>query len=82
MTKSVDTAIDELLVYANLDGTEWGEMITALQQLWQYRDYLSKELSEDLDQEILAQHEWSVNNLQIVEEKITETRTYRRLEQL
>ena len=82
MTKSVDTAIDELLVYANLVGTEWGEMITALQQLWQYRDYLSKELSEDLDQEILAQHEWSVNNLQIVEEKITETRTYKRLEQL
>lgn len=82
MTKSVDTAIDELLVYANLDGTEWGEMITALQQLWQYRDYLSKELSEDLDQEILAQHEWAVNNLQIVEEKITETRTYKRLEQL
>lgn len=66
MTKSVDTAIDELLVYANLDGTEWGEMITALQQLWQYRDYLSKELSEDLDQEILAQHTWAVNNLQIV----------------
>ena len=82
MTKSVGTAIDELLVYANLDGTEWGEMITALQQLWQYRVYLSKELSEDLDQEILAQHTWAVNNLQIVEEKITETRTYKRLEQL
>lgn len=82
MTISVDSAIEELIVYANLDGTEWGEMITALQQLWQYRDYLSKELSEDLDQEILAQHEWSVNNLQIVEEKITETRTYKRLEQL
>ena len=82
MTKSVGTAIDELLVYANLDGTEWGEMITTLQQLWQYRDYLSKELSEDLDQEILAQHTWAVNNLQIVEEKITETRTYKRLEQL
>ena len=82
MTISVDKALDELLVYSNLDNTEWGEMITALQQLWQYRDYLSKELSEDLDQEILAQHEWSVNNLQIVEEKITETRTYKRLEQL
>ena len=82
MTKSVDKALDELLVYSNLDNTEWGEMITALQQLWQYRDYLSKELSEDLDQEILAQHEWAVNNLQIVEEKITETRTYKRLEQL
>ena len=82
MTKSVDNALDELLVYSNLDNTEWGEMITTLQQLWQYRDYLSKELSEDLDQEILAQHEWAVNNLQIVEEKITETRTYKRLEQL
>ena len=82
MTKSVDKALDELLLYSNLDNTEWGEMITALQQLWQYRDYLSKELSEDLDQEILAQHTWAVNNLQIVEEKITETRTYKRLEQL
>ena len=82
MTISVDKALDELLVYSNLDNTEWGEMITALQQLWQYRDYLSKELSEDLDQEILAQHKWAVNNLQIVEEKITETRTYKRLEQL
>ena len=82
MTISVDSAIEELIVYANLDGTEWGEMITALQQLWHYRDYLSRELTKDLDQEILAQHKWAVNNLQIVEEKVTETRTYRRLEQL
>jgi uncharacterized protein YqgQ len=82
MTKSVDDALEELIKYASLDGTEWGEMIMAAQQLWHYRDYLSAELASILDQEILAQHEWAVNNLQIVEEKVTETKTYRRLEQL
>lgn len=79
---SVDDAVEELCKYAEIDGTEWGEMIIAMRDLWHYRDYLSKELSEGLDQEILSQHEWAVNNLQIVEEKVIETRTYRRLEQL
>lgn len=38
---SVDEAVEELCKYAELDGTEWGETVIAMRDLWRYRSYIS-----------------------------------------
>jgi len=72
--------LTELMDFAELDGTEWGEMLLSVNALYSCRSIISEELAIALDNEISSQHEWAVNNLEIVEETETITRTTKRLE--
>ena len=74
--------LEELMEFANLDGTEWGEMLQSLHGLYQRRSIISKELAAAIDKEISSNHEWAVNNLEIVTETELVPRTTTRLEHI
>jgi len=48
---------DELKEYAELDGTELGEVCDSLIQLTHFGDYISEEFMESLETEIISQLE-------------------------
>jgi hypothetical protein len=72
----------QLIEFAELDGTEWGEMILEIDRLWQYRSHMGVGLTKALESEMRAQWKWAKNNLTIVETTETITRPVRTLEQL
>lgn len=74
------SAVETLVEYAECDGTEWGETILALANLWRYYDYLSEDLQKALDKEIADQLEYIKQNCRIVEEEETFTRTVKTIE--
>lgn len=73
--------LEILMNFAELDGTEWGEMLQSLNALYRCRAVISKELADALDNEIREQHDWAVNNLEIITETEMVPRTTKRLEQ-
>ena len=72
----------KLIEFAELDGSEWGEMILEIDRLWSYRSHMSVGLTKAMESEMRAQWKWAKNNLTIVSETETITRPVRRLEQL
>jgi hypothetical protein len=73
--------IDELLEYANLDGTEWGEAMEALCNVAQRgRGYLDDAFSALVLAEIDKELEYVRANTEIVEETETITRATKTLE--
>ena len=66
--------------YADLDGTEWGEAMSLLEQLARYSEYLNPEFAKALEIEIADQLQYVVDNAHIVESTETYTRTVRELE--
>jgi len=73
--------LEELMTFAELDGTEWGEMLQSLNALYRCRSMISSELATAIDAEIESNHEWAVNNLEIITEVEMVPRTTRRLEE-
>ena len=71
---------DTLVEMAELDGTEWGEMVLAIVHLLGYRDYVSDELKAALTTDLEDQWEWAKENCEIVEVDETITRKSRTLE--
>lgn len=71
-----------VLEFAELDGTEWGEMILEIDRLWSYRSHMSTSLTKELEAEMRRQWKWAKNNLTIVESVETFSRPVRTLEQL
>ena len=69
----------ELQEYAELDGTEWGELIQGLEHLYHYRDYMSSELAEALNFEIDLQWSAAKEFCVIVQNTETTTHTTREL---
>lgn len=78
--KDIHAKLATLAEYADLDGTEWGEMIHALETMHTYSDYISEEMYNALKAEIESNYQWALDNCKIVEEVETYTRTVRRLE--
>ena len=77
-----DEEFNKLIEFAELDGTEWGEMILAIDALWGRRDYIDEKTKKALEKEITEQWKWAKENLTIVESVETITRPVRTLEQL
>lgn len=73
--------IEELRTYAELDGTEWGEMLDLCERLWGYSSIMSSELVTALENEMKAALEYAREELEIVETVETFTRKTKRLEQ-
>lgn len=71
---------DDLLLYASLDGTEWGETLEALCHLARYRDHVSEELANALDKEMAEQLQYAKSHCRIVETPHTYSRVERSLE--
>lgn len=71
---------EDLLKYAELDGTEWGETLQILCNLASYRDYISEELAAALDKEMSDQLQYAKSHCRIVEVPHTYTRTSQELE--
>jgi len=67
--------LEVLEEFAEYEGTEWGETMMALGQLYRCRSLISEELAEVLDREISNQHEWASENLKLVTEEVTTTHT-------
>lgn len=65
--------LEKLMQYAGLDGTEWGEMCQAMQQLYSYIDYVGEDLGDALEKNIAEQLEWAESEMEITE--VTETFT-------
>lgn len=66
--EEVETVIDKLQKYINLDGTELGEVGKYLFSLWEsYRDYLSPEFVTALELELADQLNHFEQNCEIVE---------------
>ena len=82
--KIIDTIdkLEELMEFAVLDGTEWGEMLQSLGALYEYRTFVSKELATAIDAEIISNHEWAIANLQIITETEMVPRITKRLEEI
>lgn len=81
MMDTVDK-LETLMEFAEIDGTEWGEMLQSLNALYRCRSVISKELSLAIDNEISSNHEWATENLEIITETEMVPRTTRRLEQI
>lgn len=73
--------MNSLREYAELDGSEWGEMLMLCEQLWKYRFIMSDGLVQALEQEMRDQLEYAEEELEIVEETETYTHTIRRLQE-
>ena len=67
---------DELIRYAQLDGTEWGEAMELLIQLSERLDYVSDELSAMIQKEINDSLAYVKANAEIIETEETFTRKY------
>ena len=74
--------LEALIDFAELDGTEWGEMLQSLNALYRCRSAISKELADAIDKEIDSNYEWATNNLEIITETEMVPRTTKRLEQI
>ena len=81
MMDTVDK-LETLMEFAEIDGTEWGEMLQSLNALYCCRANISKELADAIDSEIESNYEWAINNLEIITETIMVPRTTKRLEQI
>lgn len=66
-----DKTLTELQQYAELDGSEWGETVFALLNMYQYRTLLSNELIKALKIELEFWLEDVKESTEIVEEVIT-----------
>jgi hypothetical protein len=73
----MDEIENELAVYAILEGSEAGEYLTALIDLWHRRDMMDTPFREAVQDEMQAQLTWFKANCEIVEETIEE-KTYLR----
>lgn len=69
----------KLREYAELEGSELGEVCIRLYALQQYSSHLSDELLFILAKEIKEQLEWFEENTKIVEETETYTRNIKKL---
>lgn len=78
----VPKKLEVLMEFAELDGTEWGEMLQSLNSLYSCRSVISPELAEAIDQEISNNYEWAVDNLEIITETVMVPRETKRLEQI
>jgi hypothetical protein len=67
--------IHELMEYVQYDGTEWGETIEALANLYRCYPYLSGTFIEALEKEISEQYDYTKENalLEVTEETKTIT---------
>ena len=78
----IEEKLEILMNFADLDGTEWGEMLQSLNALYSCRAMVSEELATAIDNEIISNDEWAVNNLEIIVETEMVPRTTKRLEQI
>lgn len=74
--------LKDLQEYAELDGTEWGEAMTLVCQLYGYEGYINDKLFKQLEKEIKSQLAAISQQFIIVEDTETITRKFKRLEQL
>ena len=72
--------LDELMKYAKLDGTEWGEAIMVIYQLYSYRAMLSEEMIIALEKEINDHHRDTLAHCQIVQREEISTTIVQELE--
>jgi hypothetical protein len=70
----------QLVEYANLDGSELGEACSILIQMWDYRDYISNEFKEALEKELKTQVKNFKDNCKIVTKKVKLTQVVKELE--
>jgi hypothetical protein len=74
------TTEDELMIYAKLDGTEWGETMDALCHLAGYKSYISEKLGKMLTKEISDNLKYAKKHCKIVETVETRTVTIKEIE--
>jgi hypothetical protein len=73
--------LEQLMQYADLDGTEWGEMCQAMQHLYgSYSDYIGEDLRDALEKNIAEQLKWAESEMEITEVDETFTRKVKVLE--
>ena len=72
----IENEIEELEKYANIEGSEIGEVCELLISLARYPDYISTNFSECLVNEIISQLKNFKNNFKIVEREVTYTNKY------
>lgn len=70
---------DELLKYAEIDATEWGETMELLVQLSNRLDHVSDDLANLVRKEVNDCLEYAKSNSEIVETTSTKTYTYKEL---
>ena len=78
--ETISDKIQALEEYIELEGSEWGEMMGLLVQLYGYRDYCSEKLVKAMESDISTQLEAARENAEIIETKETFTRTVKTLE--
>ena len=72
--------LDELMKYAKLDGTEWGEAMMAMYKLYSYRAMLSEDIIAALEKEINDHHRETLAHCQIVQREEISTTIVQELE--
>ena len=78
----MEKEIKELEEYANMEGTEIGELCHVLIRMANYRDYMSDEFRLALEKEIKSQLNMFKGSTQIVEKVETFTQKFKELEWL
>lgn len=73
--KEINSNAEELEKFAELEGTELGEMCTLLVRLHGYRDYIGAETVAALSAEIEEQLQYFKETFRIAETEVTITRT-------
>lgn len=81
MAKSMKKIAEKLNEYAQLEGTELGEMWSALAMMWEcHRDMISKEFRNALGVEMEEELKNIEIDFEVVEREVTRTHKVRRLE--
>jgi hypothetical protein len=75
MDKDIYTKLEKLSEYAEYDGTEWGETVTALYDMYRMRPYLSDEFTSALEKEIDDQYQYAIENASLEVSEETKTIT-------
>lgn len=66
--------LNDLIKYADIEGTEIGEVCILLTDIARYPDYVSEEFYHALEKEIMSQLKYFKENSEIVEREETFTR--------
>ena len=72
----IEKELEELQEYADMEGSELGEVWNLLISIARYPDYISEKFSENLVEEILFHLDEIKKIFKVVEKKETYTRTY------
>lgn len=67
--------LEKLLEYAEYDGTEWGETMAALDNMYRMRSYVSDEFTVSLEKEIDDQYQYAIENASLEVSEETKTIT-------